>query len=542
MAAGAGAGGAATPAPRQLSSPCAAVSPKHERRHGALWFVVPSAGAGFFLRVEYLGVGIRGRRGASEGPPPTLSITEMVKTQIFLPDVGPCQQADMSSAPSDSPHSCRQRRVGRTHPSWGHRVLRGDTVSFVGTPCPHGWGASLPGPRTSGSLRSRCTRPPCRRPGTSATMAPLGFSCAKALLATGLLLLCLAPAALLVLQQPQPILFVEPGAAGEIGCILDEELDGKGNVLWYRRVHGEQPRLILSCIQEAQEGFSCEYTRQRAVLHIAAARTNHTGLYLCAYNVGSILKFGNGTALVVGDSWRAQSWVRVLAPHGSPSDPPGLVCAVGNASGPVLVSWPGGTRAQEVLGLGGSTELLISPAGIAGSTGGLCEVRFNASGPPVRRSVELHGAKGEHEPGQRGEQGRGQMGCPPLPRQLLRAGARVGKLKQWEWCGPGDQWGEWGHVGGNGGTLAGEGGIMGGDRGMLGYGRGQWWGQRGSEDGWDNCPPQVPARHQVPWPWPQPGRCCCSASASASAASSAHGRNSGPEPRTLLHPSTSRES
>lgn len=129
MAAGAGAGGAATPTPRQLSSPCAAVSPKHERRHGALWFVVPSAGAGFFLRVEYLGVGIRGRRGASEGPPPTLSITEMVKTQIFLPDVGPCQQADMSSAPSDAPHSCRQRRVGRTHPSWGHRVLRGDTVS-----------------------------------------------------------------------------------------------------------------------------------------------------------------------------------------------------------------------------------------------------------------------------------------------------------------------------------------------------------------------------------------------------------------------------
>ncbi|XP_066842122.1 uncharacterized protein [Anser cygnoides] len=225
-------------------------------------------------------------------------------------------------------------------------------------------------------------------------MAPLGFSCAKALLASGLLLLCLAPAALLVLQQPQPILFVEPGAAVEISCILDEVFHGKGNVLWYGRSRGERPRLILSCIQEAQEGFSCEYTKGRAVLHIAATRTNHTGLYLCAYITGSILKFGNGTALIVGDSWRAQSWVQVLAPHGSPSDPPNLVCAVGNASGPVLVSWPGGTRAQEVLGLGGSTELLISPAGIAGSTGGLCEVRFNASGPPIRRSVELHGAKG----------------------------------------------------------------------------------------------------------------------------------------------------
>lgn len=144
-------------------------------------------------------------------------------------------------------------------------------------------------------------------------MAPLGFSCAKALLATGLLLLCLVPAVLLLLQQPQPILFVEPGAAGEIGCILDEELDGKGNMLWYRRVHGEQPRLILSCIQEAQEGFSCEYTRQRAVLHIAAARTDHTGLYLCAYNVGSILKFGNGTALIVGGACTTPSAVAMAA-------------------------------------------------------------------------------------------------------------------------------------------------------------------------------------------------------------------------------------
>ncbi|XP_035427706.1 uncharacterized protein LOC118261136 [Cygnus atratus] len=278
--------------------------------------------------------------------------------------------------------------------AWGGRIPRGDTASFVGTPCPHGWGASLPGPRASGSLRSRCTRPPCRRAGTSTTVAPLGFSCAKALLATGLLLLWLVPAAPLVLQQPQPVLFMEPGATVEIGCIPDEKFDGRGKVLWYRQGRGERPRLILSCIQEAQEGFSCEYTRQRAVLHIAAARPDHTGLYLCAYNIGSSLKFGNGTALIVGDSWRAQSWVRVLAPHGSPSDPPGLVCAVGNTSGPVLVSWPGGTRAQEVLGLGDSTELLISPAGIAGSTGGLCEVRFNASGPPVRRSVELHGAKG----------------------------------------------------------------------------------------------------------------------------------------------------
>eukprot|EP00075_Anas_platyrhynchos_P011150 XP_027300403.1 uncharacterized protein LOC113839888 isoform X2 [Anas platyrhynchos] len=387
MAGGAAPGGAATPAPRQLPSLCAAVSPKQERRHGALWFGVPSAGAGFFFHVENLGVGTRGRRGALEGLPASLCVAEMVKSQIFLPDVGPCSKLTRAVHPAMHPTAAGSG-------AWGGRIPRGDTASFVGTPRPHGWGRSMLGPHTSCIHRTRCTRPLCRRTGTSTPMAPLGFSCTEALLATGLLLLWLAPATLLAVHQPQPVLFVEPSTPVAISCILDETQDGKGNVFWYRRVRGERPRLILSCVQEAQDGFSCEYTKGRAVLHLAAARPDHTSLYLCAYYINSRLKFGNGTALIVGDSWRAQSWVRVLAPHGSPSDPPGLVCAVGNASGPVLVSWPGGPRPQQVLGLGGSTELLISPAGIAGGTGGLCEVRFNASGPPVRRSVELHGAKG----------------------------------------------------------------------------------------------------------------------------------------------------
>ncbi|XP_068519342.1 uncharacterized protein [Anas acuta] len=310
----------------------------------------------------------------------------MVKSQIFLPDVGPCSKLTRALHPAMHP-------TAASSGEWGGRIPRGDTASSMGTPCPHGWGTLLPGPQTLGIHRSWCTRPLCRRTGTSTPMAPLGFSCTKLLLAPGLLLLWLAPATLLAVQQPQPFLFVDTSSPVNISCILGEMLDGKGNVFWYRRVRGERPRLILNCNQELQGEFYCEYTKGRAVLHITAARRDHTGLYLCASIAGSKLLFGNGTALIVGDSWRAQSWVRVLAPQDSPSAPPGLVCAVGNASGPVLVSWPGGPRPQQVLGLGGSTEPLISPAGIAGGTGGLCEVRFNASGPPVRRSVELHGAK-----------------------------------------------------------------------------------------------------------------------------------------------------
>ena len=84
----------------------------------------------------------------------------------------------------------------------------------------------------------------------------------------------------------------------------------------------------------------------------------------------------------------------VLAPRGAPQGPPGPVCAVGDTAGPVLVSWPGGPG--RVLGLGGSTGPLISPMGTDTGTGGLCQVRFNASGPPIQRSVELFRAAGEY--------------------------------------------------------------------------------------------------------------------------------------------------
>lgn len=91
--------------------------------------------------------------------------------------------------------------------------------------------------------------------------------------------------------------------------------------------------------------------------------------------------------------------MQVLATRWSPQPPLSPICAVGASGGPVLISRPGGDRPQEVLGLGNSTELLLSP----GEAGGFCEVRFNASGPHIQRSMELHEAVGEHRAGRRGE-------------------------------------------------------------------------------------------------------------------------------------------
>ncbi|XP_031412792.1 uncharacterized protein LOC116217463 isoform X2 [Meleagris gallopavo] len=218
-------------------------------------------------------------------------------------------------------------------------------------------------------------------------MAPGGSSCNPVLVAVGLLPLCTA---LLELWQPDPVLFVEPGAAVSIRCMANERMDGAGKVLWYRHRPGEPPRLLLNCIDERWDVFSCEYQNSFAVLHIQAAQPKDAALYLCANSIVSKLQFSNGTVLLVGDSWRTHSWVQVLATRWSTRSPLSPVCAVGASGGPVLISWPGGDRPQQVLGLGNSTELMVSPGG----AGELCEVRFNASGPHIQRSTELHEAVG----------------------------------------------------------------------------------------------------------------------------------------------------
>ncbi|XP_021232236.1 uncharacterized protein LOC110387883 isoform X2 [Numida meleagris] len=280
----------------------------------------------------------------------------------------------------------------------------------MGTRCPRGQEALLPRPRALSSAPSRRAL----QKGCAAPMAPGGSSCTTVLATTGLLLpLCLVPAALLELWQPEPVLFVEPGDAVRIRCMADAKMDGRGKVLWYRRSPGEPPRLLLTCIDGRRDGFSCEYRTYHAVLHIDAARPEDTALYLCASSITPKLQFANGTVLLVGDSWRTHSWVQVLATHGSPHSPLSTICAVGAAGGPVVISWTGGERPPEMLGLGNSTELLLSP----GKPGGLCKVRFNASGPHVQRSTELHEAAG---------------GCPlPISMGMAAAGTLLLLLSLW---------------------------------------------------------------------------------------------------------------
>ncbi|GAB0201042.1 titin-like [Grus japonensis] len=125
-----------------------------------------------------------------------------------------------------------------------------------------------------------------------------------------------APAALLRLHQPQPVLTVETGDPVEIVCEASEAMESKANVFWYQRDGRDGPKLLLDCESRNKSRFSCEFKRQsaRATLHIDHARPNDTGLYLCAYKKFSYLHFGNGTTLLVGDTCKTlNTWVVVAA-------------------------------------------------------------------------------------------------------------------------------------------------------------------------------------------------------------------------------------
>ncbi|CAM9122585.1 unnamed protein product [Bubo scandiacus] len=128
----------------------------------------------------------------------------------------------------------------------------------------------------------------------------------------GLLWLCLAPAALLRLRQPQPVLVVKPGEPVEISCEVSEDVESKYSLAWYQR--GEDgPELLLECGKETKRGFSCSYRRPTVTLSIASAQPQHSGLYLCAHCTARVSDFGSGTARCWWECRELRGFIQPLA-------------------------------------------------------------------------------------------------------------------------------------------------------------------------------------------------------------------------------------
>ncbi|XP_043357722.1 uncharacterized protein LOC119848050 isoform X5 [Dermochelys coriacea] len=205
----------------------------------------------------------------------------------------------------------------------------------------------------------------------------------------------------LFLYQTQRIQFVEVNDTAKIHCSSKENLEGGSRIFWYLRREGETPTCIKSCLDNQNVSkFACKHERRSSTLEISNIEKTESGIYYCAYKYSSYLLFGNGSTLIVGDSYTNSSWVMLLVPfpHGSQvTGAANLACVIHGVSSPVYVSWSVSGELQEqglmrsLKAKDGSLTLInhISvpmDTWISGKNF-TCEVKFNSSGNTVKKST-----------------------------------------------------------------------------------------------------------------------------------------------------------
>ncbi|XP_037738498.1 immunoglobulin kappa light chain isoform X1 [Chelonia mydas] len=210
----------------------------------------------------------------------------------------------------------------------------------------------------------------------------------------------------LFLHQTQRIQFVEVSDTAKIHCSSTENLEGGSNMFWYLRREGEKPTCIKRCLDDQNVSkFACKHETHSSTLEINNVQKTESGIYYCAYRYSSYLIFGNGSMLIVGDSYTKSSWVMLLVPFPRDSQVTGtanLACVIYGVSSPVHVSWSVSGELQEqgltrsLKAKDGSLTLIthISVPMDTWTSGKnfTCEVKFNSSGNSVKKSTRYSAA------------------------------------------------------------------------------------------------------------------------------------------------------
>ncbi|XP_043390982.1 uncharacterized protein LOC114018448 isoform X4 [Chelonia mydas] len=216
----------------------------------------------------------------------------------------------------------------------------------------------------------------------------------------------------LFLHQIQRIQFVEVSDTAKIHCSSTENLKAGSNMFWYLRREGETPTCIKRCWDDQNVSkFACKHETHSSTLEIRNIQKTESGIYYCAYKDSSYLLFGNGSMLIVGDSYTKSSWVMLLVPfpHGSQvTGTVNLACVIHGVSSPVHVSWSVSGELQEqglirLLKAKDGSLTLINHISVPMDTwtsgkNFTCEVKFNSSGSSVKKSTRYPAASSTAHP------------------------------------------------------------------------------------------------------------------------------------------------
>ncbi|XP_030398232.1 immunoglobulin kappa light chain-like isoform X1 [Gopherus evgoodei] len=209
----------------------------------------------------------------------------------------------------------------------------------------------------------------------------------------------------LFLHQTQRIQFVEVSDTAKIHCSAKEKLEGS-RMFWYLRREGKKPTCIKRCLDDQNVSkFTCKHKTHSSTLEISNVQKTECGVYYCAYIDSSYLLFGNGSALIVGDSYTSRSWVMLLVPFPRDSqvtETANLACVIHGVFSPVHISWSVSGELQEqrlthsLKAKDGSLTLIdhISVPMDTWTSGKnfTCEVKFNSSGTSVKKSTRYPAA------------------------------------------------------------------------------------------------------------------------------------------------------